>query len=312
MWQSIGSSLEPEKFLPRYQNVATSKPQDDEVAKQYFEERYGCRLEERLTKWRMGKPNRLSALKNFLRYRTPLGVPKPDSWQMAIDWTKRVFNFMSDSRVDFSAEYIKSFMNMQSSPGFPWSRGYERVPACPTKDKLWKLDDGKTFTYVCESYVEELKNPKYIPGEWYTLSAKKELRKVTKISSNDYRAYTAASVRNTWAGTAMLADMCTKFYQSWSFSPAFVGGSIFHASWNQMMQRLAKHPHAFECDETAWDATMSPDMLFAVRDILWEYVSPEFKSAELKIQWTNWFMEMCDSLILCSNGDLLTDRKSVV
>lgn len=105
-------------------------------------------------------------------------------------------------------------------------------------------------------------------------------------------------------GIAMCGEMCTKFYNSWAFSSSFVGGSTFHGRWNQLFRRLEKHPNAFECDESSYDATLQPVFIETLRDIMWEFVTPRHRSKEHHTIWKNLFAEIMRGVVLCPNGDL--------
>lgn len=279
----------------------------DQYAYNYFQEYYqkqGKRIEDVLKTWRYGIPKQTSAFRNVMRYRTPIVAPHSDDWTEASLWTQRHFRFMGDSQVNWDLDYIYPLLNNKSSPGFPYSRGYHGSPPFATKEDLFKYQDGKFAAREFADYVNKLSDPQYKSGEWYTLSAKKELRKVKKIAQDEFRAYTAASWRNTCAGIAMCGEMNQKFYSSWATSAAFVGGSTFHGCWNILFQRLARLPHAFECDVSAWDATISAEMIITLGGIMWTFVKEEQRTPINKIRWDNLFKEIYQSLIICPNGDI--------
>lgn len=195
-------------------------------------------------------------------------------------------------------------MNLSSSPGWPFTRKEEGHPAFGDKRKMFAYGDGVWARSSFQSYVDKISSVDYKCSEVYTLSPKAEMRKKKKIESDQFRAFTAASWRNTAAGIAMCGDMAQKFYDSWQFSAAFVGGTTFHGGWNKLFTRLHKHPNAFECDESFWDATLQPIFIDSLRDIMWSFLDGESQTKENKIRWDNLFAEIVRSVLICPNGDL--------
>jgi hypothetical protein len=297
-------------FVPGYNNTSETKVHEDRYFKAFLEDRYHYsgkgKVDEVHKTWRMGIPTKTSAFRNLLRYRMPITAPKGDPWKMAIHFAKKHFAFMGDSKIDFDFDYCAKSLNQQSSPGFPYSRGYKNAPPFQTKEQFFKYAEG---TFAKKEYAEYLEQisvdpAAYIPFEFYTCSPKKELRKIKKIQEDAFRAYLAASVRNSMAGFALTGDMNQKFYASWATSSAFVGGSTFHGCWNKLFQRLSKHKNAFECDVSAWDATLSEEMIYALSDIMWSFVRYSDRTQLNKRRWDNIFKEIAFSFVICPNGDI--------
>lgn len=254
--------------------------------------------------WRFGYPSNLSVLKNLVRYRFPITDPEDDIWIRAQTWTKRTFNFMSNSKIDWSFDYVKEYVNPSKSPGFPYSRKYMDKPNFSTKRDFLKYMDGSYAKTQYEAYLERISDENYVPSCWYVASGKKELRKVKKIKSDDFRAYLAANNDNTLAGIAATVHMNDKFYRSWRSSPAFVGGTLFGGGWNVLFQRLGKHFNAFEMDVSAWDATLSEYMIESLCDIMWSFVRAEDRTRVNCVRFKNLFKEIAQSVVLCPNGDV--------
>lgn len=307
MWREIGSSYIPEYYVAGFSNNHASKPRVDPYAYKFFSDYYGSRgmeLELVHSKWRYGIPKRTSAFRDVVRFRNKIVQPEEDIWRQCEQWAQRHFSVMRDSQINWDLEYAQLFLNKQTSPGFPWTKGFDGAPAFKTKADVFKWEDGKFAQKHYSMYLNDISDENYCPKEWYTLSAKKELRKVSKIETDSFRAYTAASWRNVCAGIAVCADMNQKFYSSWNRTAAFVGGSTFHGCWNKMFQRLNKHKNAFECDVSAWDSTLSPEMILSFSNVMWSFVRGQDKTKENKVRWDNIFREIFDSVILCPNGDV--------
>lgn len=310
IWETVGSNYKPPMFVPGYNNTSEAKEHQDYLFKSWLEDRYRYEGKDCVDKvhniWRMGIPTSTSAVRNLLRYRLPITAPKPDFWYTAVQFAKKHFAFMGDSIINFDFDYCSKALNQQSSPGFPYSRGYKGAPPFQTKEQFFKYNEGKFAREEFLEYVEQIsvEPDSYRPFEFYTCSPKKELRKIKKIKEDAFRAYLAASVRNSMAGFALTGDMNQKFYSSWSHSSAFVGGSTFHGCWNKLFQRLSKHKNAFECDVSSWDATLSEEMIQSLSDVMWSFVRWSHRTPLNKRRWDNIFKEIAYSFVICPNGDI--------
>lgn len=307
MWKQVGWNPGCSWYKPGFSSHREKKPQVDKYFYEFLNTRYaerGTTIEAEHKLWGMGIPGRLSAHRNVLRYHLPYAPPDMKLWEKVKAWTFREFSFMGDSQVCFDPVWIRGMMNLSSSPGYPDNRKTDEHNGFKTKRELFAFQDGEYATRKFEEYCRNMSMSDYPCNEIYTLSAKSELRKYEKIAEDKYRAYTAASWRNTKMGIALCGHMCAKFYASWATSPAFVGGSTFHGCWHKLFKRLDKHPNAFECDESSYDATLQPVFIETLREILWEYLRLEDKTKKTKVLWNNLFEEITRGVVLCPNGDM--------
>jgi hypothetical protein len=269
----------------------------------YFQKK-GKVLEEVFSVWRYATPKKTSAFRDVIRFRNPIQDPIPEIWFLCEDWASRHFSCMRESRIIWDPDYLVPYMNMHSSPGFPWTRGFDGAPPFQTKKALFAYENGQFMRKWWLEFFGRISDSQYKVREWYTLSAKRELRKQKKIEEDKLRAYTAASWRSVMAGVAVCGDMNHKFYSSWETTSAFVGGSTFHGCWNKLCQRLNRHPNAFECDVTAWDSTLSEFMIESFSRVMWGNVCKQDKTTENKVRWNNTFKEIYQSVVICPNGDV--------
>jgi hypothetical protein len=307
IWKQVGSSYTPVHYVPGFGNHSKKVSRVDPYAHDFFTEYFAAKgklLEEVWSKWRYAVPKKTSAYRDVIRYRNPIQDPVPEIWFMCEDWASKHFSCMRESRIIWDPNYIIPYMNMHSSPGFPWNRGFDGSPAFKTKKELFAYQDGKFMKKWWLEYFTRISSLDYRAREWYSLSAKSELRKIKKIMEDKLRAYTAASWRGVMGGLAVCGDMNHKFYSSWETTSAFVGGSTFHGCWNKLCQRLNKHPNAFECDVTAWDSTLSQFMIESFSRMMWGNVCRMDKTTENKIRWDNIFKEIYQSVVICPNGDV--------
>lgn len=272
---------------------------------QFYRERAGVDVElDSIHKtWFFGIPNKLSTYQSFVKYRTPLSLYDAGKLAQAVDWAKLMFKDMRGSKVIDDPAVVLSLMNKSASPGFPWTTGYGNIKPCHTKRKF--IEENKEFIYqYYYRYSQDLKDVNYVPTQFYTTSPKPEMLKKSKIDANKFRTFIAASFFNTMKGVSLFYDMCQKFYASNSWS--FVGKSLFGGDWNSMYMRLKSKDngvYAGECDQTAFDSTLSPQLIHAFFDVLWDMYDESEKTLELYTQFCNFEKEMINGICVCPNGD---------
>jgi len=259
--------------------------------------------------WRFGYPTGTSVMKNLMRYRNPIIPPEPIKWNMAQQYAIKHFSCMNNSRINWDFEVVKQFVNPAKSPGYPYNRPYNGRPGFATKRDYLKHEDGQFSKENYGAYLERISQPKYRPTSFCVASGKKELRKVSKIVADEFRAYLASNCDNTLAGIGATGEMNEKFYRSWPSTSSFVGGSFFSGAWDQLFQRLSKHPHAFEMDVSAWDATLSREMIESFCEVMWSFVYIEDKTPTNRIRFTNLFREIWQTLVLCPDGSLFVKNQ---
>lgn len=324
MWSQVGSTYSPLMRVMSYNSYSSTRVHVDEYFSYFLSNRYATMsYQERLllseqvatlkdetqiekvhVKWRWGEPKRTSAFKNLVRFNFPVAQPVDQDWKLAMEWAKQHFSFMGNSSINWDLPYATQCMNMSTSPGFPYSRGYDGAPPLQSKRDYFAYQNGKFARDNYFSYLNRISQKDYNPTSWYTCSVKKEMRKQKKIDADDYRAYLAANVDNTIAGNAATLEMNQKFYNSWPYSASFVGGSTFHGCWNHLFKRLEKHPHAYEMDVSAWDSTLSEYLIQSLRDVMWSFVRFGDRTPLNKIRWDNLFKEIYMSLVIMPNGDV--------
>jgi len=252
--------------------------------------------EKQFVKWRYGWPRDSSAFKSVLKYKSPLNCPKMSTLAVCHDFLLRHFRCMNNSRVNEDWQYLRENLNMSTSCGYPWnSQGYN------TKRKLFEEAPDRVITdYAHMKKLFSQGNS----SDLFTLAAKKELRKVKKIESDDFRTFTAASWRNTALGIALFGEMTNKFYASYDTTWSFVGGSTFHGVWNSMMRRLSKHPNCFEGDFSNYDAVLHREWFVMLSDVFFSFLSLEDRTEENRALVTTYFESIVDTVIICPNGDI--------
>jgi hypothetical protein len=309
MWDSVGFQMEyPIMFITGYKAHNEPKTHYDNFFYEWLSDRYMAgglgSVEEKHKTWRFGVPKITSAFRDVKRYRCELTPPEPVVWAQSQEWCARHFACMGDSRIIWDLDFIQTQLNLKTSPGFPYNRKYKGKPAFSSKRALFSFEEGRFSKIEFADYLNRISSRDYKSSEFYTLTAKKELRKIKKIESDAFRGYLAASWRNTCAGVGACGEMCEKFYRSWDTTAAFVGGSTFHGCWNKLFTRLNKHPNAFECDESSYDSTLSAAMIDSLADVMWNFVASSDKTELNRVRWTNIFKEISHSIVICPNGDL--------
>jgi hypothetical protein len=255
--------------------------------------------------WFFGSPKPSAAYFAFRKYYKTLYPPLSEPWLRCQEWLLKKFKIMGDSRVNWNIDYVKSMLNKGSSPGYPYNRMDGVRPPFVDKRAMLAYEEGKYFEAELNRYREAISKSNYTPVTFHTLTSKYELRKLKKILENNFRGYVAANCVNTAAGIALCGEMNNKLYEGWDTTPAFIGGSIYHGVWNKLFTRLNRHPHAFECDESNYDTTLSAELIYSLRDTMWFFLSSEDQTQEVRNQWNNLFAEIVESLVICPNGDLV-------
>jgi len=272
-------------------------PRNDEQFKSFLQrENIMQDPDNTLKKWRYGWPGENSPFKSVQKYNAPLMVPEARVLHVCENWLTRHFRCMGDSVIRDDMEYIRQGLNMSTSCGYPWStQGYTN------KRKLFDQNPEEVQRAYAQLRSELLKGN---TADLYTLAAKRELRKVSKIEKDDFRTFTASSWRNTALGVALFGDMTSKFYDSNLDTWSFVGGSTFHGIWAKAMTKLMKHPNAFEGDFSNYDAILHRQWFEMLSRVFFSFFEEKEKTPENWILVKNYFEMIVAAYVICPNGDI--------
>lgn len=220
------------------------------------------------------------------------------SWRLAGEWTISHFApYLSGSRV-IDSEMACLEMDKQTSPGYPWntvSRSKSGVLSSPVYQK-----------YVVD-YWRRLASGLRCPVIWCS-NVKDELRSAEKLDATPpkLRTFTGAPLEHVECCMRCCWDMNNSFYRSNNKTWSFVGGSKFRRGWNSLFHRLSKHPNAFELDESAYDASLFREAMFGMVDFRWAMFADSEKTPENRTRLEALYVEIVDSIMVCSDGDLVT------
>lgn len=301
-WQRLGYEFGRMPFL-RYCRYGGGKAHEDPYFRKYLVA-CGKEIEKEYPTWFYGVPGEDSAYKSVVKYLEPLSPPPNDVLAEATKWLSRHFNMLNGSRTNFDFKWITERMNKTSSPGFPFTRENKYGPGFNTKKEMLAYQDGEPARCMLADYLAAIAKPQMEYAEFYTLSAKAEMRKLKKIEADEFRTYTAASWTNTAAGIALFGTMLDSFYESYDVTWSYVGGSPFFGNWDKLYHRLNKHPNAYECDETNFDATVHPCFIEAIRDVFITKIDARDLTEAVRNMVNNLFGSIVSGLIICPNGDL--------
>lgn len=254
------------------------------------------------SRWTYGVPQGDSAYLSVRKYESPLAPPDRRLLMTCIDWCKRHFRCMAGSRTNWDFDYIKTMMNLSSSPGFPYNRSCFYGKGSCTKREIFEKPE-HVF-----AEVEKLKDS-FLAGnvcEIYVCSPKEELRLAEKVRENKFRTFTSASFRNTALGIALFGDMTSKFYAESSVSGFWskVGTSLFNRGWDNIYRELNIHPNAFEGDFSSYDAILHPDWIESLGEIFCSFFSEDAASEENLALTRAYFQNILYGQIICPNGEL--------
>jgi len=306
-WSKAGyKGYRPSLYVDGYRISDSKGTYHEDIYFKKFISQYldGACIDDAFSEWRFGYPTGTSVQKNLMRYRNPIIPPHKRKWRMAVEFAMKHFSMMNNSRINWDFDVCKQFVNPAKSPGFPYNRPYDGRPGFAKKRDYLSYQGGEPARKDYEAYLERISKLNYKPTSFCVASGKKELRKVSKIKADEFRAYLASNDDNTLAGIGATGEMNEKFYRSWPTSCSFVGGSFFSGAWDQMMKRLSVHPHAFEMDVSAWDSTLSREMIESFCEVMWSFVYFEDKTELNRIRFQNLFREIWQTLVLCPDGSL--------
>lgn len=218
-----------------------------------------------------------------------------EAWALAGEWTKKHFQpFMGGSGV-LSKEDVLQEMDMTTSAGYPWSRTFH----C----KAEMLADSRA-AQVLDDYWNVLGTVEEKLPIW-TCSEKVEVRSVAKLLENKVRTFTASPIEHSVALNRMCLDANCRFYDSANQTWSYVGDTKFFRGWDRLHGRLNRLPHAFELDESDYDASLFARALFGQRDIRWSMYAPEFQTEENWARLTSLYKAIVHAVIILENGEII-------
>jgi len=100
--------------------------------------------------------------------------------------------------------------------------------------------------------------------------------------------------------------MNQKFYGSNNKTWSYVGCSKFSQGWERLFKRLSRHKNAFELDESAFDSSLFREAMYGQIDIRFSFLSHDEQTDENYRRLTALYVEIVDSIIVASAGDLFT------
>jgi len=212
------------------------------------------------TSYGLALPNKEAGYLSLRKYDRQQPFFDQKALTKALDWTKKHFSVMLNSDVWDDFDKVKSELNLDASPGFPWTS----LPEVKTKRAFYDLPIAKEFL---DTYWNDLLSPNAPPVFW-TNNVKEEMRSVEKLILNKLRTYTGSPVEHVHSCVRLFGDQNEKFYSTgnsglhWSF----VGGSKMRRGWTKLFRRLSKHPNCFELDESEYDSSLCRELLFFMAD----------------------------------------------
>jgi hypothetical protein len=240
--------------------------------------------------------NHEAGYKSIAKYDKAQPVLNLSSWALAGDWTIRHFApYLSNSRV-VDWDFVTVEMDKQTSPGYPWN--------LIDRSKSHMLDR-EFFKQYRDLFWDRLATGNRAPVIWCN-NVKEELRSSEKIAENKLRTFTGAPLEHVMATMRLCWDMNNSFYLSNNKTWSFVGGSKFRRGWDNLFKRLNKHPNAFELDESAYDSSLFREAMYGMIDFRWSMYSPKERTVENRKRLEALYVEIVDSIIVCTNGDVVT------
>jgi len=257
--------------------------------------------------YRMVIPNLNASFKSVSKYDKAQPQLNEESWAISGQWIMQHFSrHMRGSRV-LDQEICVKECDMSTSVGYPLSKDFRDKrelfhPEIPLKEQSLKADRAM---HVLEDFWNMIgKQEERVMRPIWTCSQKYELRAAEKLLKNSIRTFTAAPIEHSVALNRFCLDMNTKFYLSNNKNWSFVGCSKFLQGWNALFARLAKHPNAFELDESEYDSSLFAKAMYGQMEIRWSMLADEYKTPENYLRFQRLYDDIVHSVIVLENGEL--------
>jgi len=246
--------------------------------------------------YRMVIPNLNASFKSVSKYDKPQPQLNEESWELSGEWTKQHFiRHMGGSRV-LDQDFCVKELDRSTSVGYPLSLEFHTKGEYLDRGPKLMLAD---FWDMIGKIEERVMRP------IWTCSQKRELRAAEKLLENKIRTFTASPIEHSVALNRFCLDMNSKFYLSNNKTWSFVGCSKFLQGWNALFARLAKHPYAFELDESEYDSSLFARAMYGQLDIRWAMLAEEYKTPENLLRFQRLYDDIVHSVIVLENGELI-------
>lgn len=217
------------------------------------------------------------------------------AWKISGDWTIRHFGpHMSASKV-VSENIAVQEADRTPSAGYPWNLEYKSKgeffdsPARSFLDEYWAM-------------IARVQDQEYKPI--WSCCEKIELRALEKIESNSVRTFTCSPVEHGIALNRLCLDMNNQFYSSVGKHWSFVGGNKYLSGWQELYDRLRKHPNAYELDESQYDSSLFSRAMLGMIDIRWEMLSVSERTPENRLRLERLYESVVHTVICMEDGEL--------
>jgi len=253
------------------------------------------------SQYRAVRPVMEAGFKSAAKYDRDQPVLDEELWSISGDWAKEHFYpVMGGSRVMSQDDVVKGNaftdgLDMSTSCGYPWSLEF--------KNKRDFFDRGNIT--CLEDFWQDMLLLEHQTVPIWTCSQKRELRDVEKLATLSHRTFTASPLELTVANNRLCVDMNEKFYGGGDRTWSFVGTSKFSRGWHRLYQRLFRLPHAFELDESAYDASLFLRAMMEMVDFRWQMLCEEDRTLETRIRLEQLYYHIVHSVIIMENGELV-------
>jgi len=226
------------------------------------------------------------------------------AWNLSYNFVYKHFHpTMGNSRV-VSRDEALADMNMQSSVGFPANlhfhsknEFFQQTKRPDIIDDYWDVIGGANVDHIVPIWSS---------------TGKDELRNISKLQffgafADSIRTFTSSPIELSVAGNRMYVDQNQKFYDAagsngyWSF----VGNTKFFRGWDNLYNRLNKHPNAFDLDESEFDSSLFKKAMEGQRDLRWDFLDPIYKTPENRRRHLAIYDSIINTVIVLETGELI-------
>lgn len=241
--------------------------------------------------------NKAAELPSVAKYDRAQPTVNEAVWTLSGQWMQRHFECMQGSG-KLSQGMVLSDMDMNTSPGYPWSL------AASNKRQL--IEKIPKFTSYIEEMNQRIAKVNYEPDYdfFWTSSVKAEMRPHDKAILNKLRTFCASPMDLTMLSNMLNLDMNNRFYQAGANNSVWsaVGMSKYNLGWSVLGKRLERHPNGFALDISAYDASLFERSMWEICEFR---ITCGNYSGEDATRMRNLYKSIIHSVMVLTNGDVV-------
>lgn len=251
-------------------------------------------------KYGVAVPNEEAGYMSVAKYNKP-PVFMTANLKTAFEWVGMYLSPYMGNAVILSDSDAISLIDKTTSSGYPYTMGSD------SKDKLSSKGDyfawSKSVSELQEHWSKlATKNP--VPVLW-TNSVKEEIRPSEKLFFNKLRTFVGPPITHVFCAQKLFGMMNNQLHRSSANIFSWVGSTKFYSGWNQLFNRLSKHPNAFELDCSEYDSSLNAELLQQIAALRFSFLRDDLRTPDNLQRIINIYDQIINSYIVCTNGEVI-------